>query len=545
MPKRLTLLIMLFITAAATALQARSVIGKDISERDVSEVLQRLDKEINRSVIYIRLRHQRIDSLQRLLATSEKPDTASLTLLMRIGDNYNAFNTDSALLCYERGIRESHQLGADSAGFLFACRKAKMLPLLLFFAESDRLLDSIRECEVPPGLIAEKYEAERQSQFYMANFFTSFPTRYDSISAKVSEARSKLLHYLPEGTPMYKLMVAEHLFQRLEFDKAAGILAELVETLPDDDPIYARACHLAAEIAKKHGDIEAQVYYLALSSISDIRCATLEVTSLQELGRLLYELDDIERAHDYLSSALRNAVSCQALLRIIQTSQSIPIIEDAHRMQLMSQRTGIYTVIVVLAVFLIVLFAATRYAYQRNRKLRHATVRLKAANDTKDTYLTQFLNLCSIYMDKLHRFNKVVNRKISAGQTDELYRMTKSGRFLEDEAREFYSVIDDAFLHLYPNFVEEVNRLLLPDKQIVLKEGEKLNTDLRILALSILGVDDTARLAQMLGYSVYTIYTYRNKFKARVRNRETFEDDIRAIRSRYAEETGEEAPEKG
>lgn len=539
MLKRLTLFLLLLLTTAPSP-QARGVIGKDVTERDVSEVLKTLDKEINRSVIYIRLRHQRIDSLQRLLASAEKPDTATLSLLMRIGDNYNAFNTDSALLCYERGIREARLLGADSTEFIFACRKAKVLPLLLFFAESDRLLDSIRGCDVPPGLMAEKYEAERQSQFYMANFFTSFPTRYDSISAKVNEAQSKLLQHLPEGTPIYKLMVAEHLFQRLEFDKAAGILAELVETVPDDSPIYARACHLVAEIAKKHGDIEAQVYYLALSSISDIRCATLEVASIQELGRLLYELDDIERAHDYLSSAMRNAVSCQALLRIIQTSQSIPIIEDAHKMQLMSQKTGIYTVIGVLAVFLVILFVATRYAHQRNRKLRQATERLKVANDTKDIYLSQFLNLCSIYMDKLHQFNKVVNRKISAGQTEELYRMTKSGRFMEDEAKEFYAVIDDAFLHLYPNFVEEVNRLLLPDKQIVLKDGEKLNTDLRILALSILGVDDTARLAQMLGYSVYTIYTYRNKFKARVRNRDTFDEDLRAIRSRYVGEPEDE-----
>ncbi|MDE6417936.1 MAG: hypothetical protein K2K49_01860, partial [Duncaniella sp.] len=238
------------------------------------------------------------------------------------------------------------------------------------------------------------------------------------------------------------------------------------------------------------------------------------------------------RAHDYLSIALRNAVNCHALLRIIQTSQSIPIIEEAHKMQLVPQNMHTYSVIGVLGLILIILFVAFRFAYVRNRQLRQATDRLKIANDTKDICLSQFLNLCSVYMDKFDQFNKVVSRKISAGQTDELYKLTKSGKFMENETREFFEVIDNAFLHLYPDFVADVNSLLLPDKQIILKDGEKLNTDLRILAITILGVEDTARIAQMLGYSVYTIYTYRNKFKSRMRDRETFDDDLRAILSK-------------
>jgi len=46
-----------------------------------------------------------------------------------------------------------------------------------------------------------------------------------------------------------------------------------------------------------------------------------------------------------------------------------------------------------------------------------------------------------------------------------------------------------------------------------------------------LGVEDTSRIAQMLNYSVYTIYTYRNKFKGRAINRDTFDADVMAIRS--------------
>ena len=156
---------------------------------------------------------------------------------------------------------------------------------------------------------------------------------------------------------------------------------------------------------------------------------------------------------------------------------------------------------------------------------------LRQANQTKDVYISQFLNLCSIYMDKLNQFCKIANRKITTGKVDDLYRLTKSGKFVEDQSKEFYEVFDNAFLHLYPTFVVQVNELLNPDQRIVLKEGELLNTDLRILAFMRLGIEESSRIAQVLNYSLNTIYAYRNRLKARATNRDTFEDDIMKIKS--------------
>jgi len=79
--------------------------------------------------------------------------------------------------------------------------------------------------------------------------------------------------------------------------------------------------------------------------------------------------------------------------------------------------------------------------------------------------------------------------------------------------------------------VEDVNSLLLPEKKLTMRDGEKLNTDLRILALMRLGIEDTSRIAQMLNYSVYTIYTYRNKFKSRAIDRDSFEEEVMRIKS--------------
>ena len=216
---------------------------------------------------------------------------------------------------------------------------------------------------------------------------------------------------------------------------------------------------------------------------------------------------------------------------MIQSAQALPIIETAHKAQIQSFRERIFIVIGILGVLLIALFVTLRLVYKNNMIQHRMSRRLEEANKAKDVYITQFLNLCSSYMDKLNQFNKMVNRKITAGKGEDLLKLTKSGKFVEEQSKEFYEIFDDAFLHIYPNFVSDVNKLLLPDRQLVMRDGEKLNTDLRILALMRLGIEDTSRIAQMLNYSVFTIYTYRNKFKARAIDRETFESSVMKIRS--------------
>lgn len=515
----------------AVLLMPVTAAGRAFSEEDVDSLLKRLDRELAKRESYISVKRDRIDSLKKVEMTAGIPDSLRYSAILGLGDDYNSFNTDSALMFYNIGFNRAQAAGLDSIALRFALRKTKVLPLVMFFSESSQLMDSINRVGVPDGLLAEKLESERQMQFYTANLFTDYPSVYDSIIALQDKAQTGLLELLPEGSPVYKLNLAEHYSHHGDYSKAMVILTELISETGDTDPIYARATHLLAEIARERDDIDGYMYYLAKSAIADTRCATLEVASLQELGKMLYEKGDVARAHDYLAVALSNAVDCHASLRIIQTSQSIPLIEGAHKAQLHSNRMRIYAVMAAMAVLMVFLAIVTRIARKRNAQLRSMTRCLTDANKTKDVYIAQFLNLCSIYKDKLNQFNKVVNRKITTGKVDDLLKLTKSGKFIEEQSKEFYEVFDDAFLYLYPDFVADVNALLEPDKQVELKDNEKLNTDLRILALMRLGVEDTSRIAQMLNYSVYTIYTYRNKFKSRAINRETFDSDVMAIHS--------------
>ena len=116
--------------------------------------------------------------------------------------------------------------------------------------------------------------------------------------------------------------------------------------------------------------------------------------------------------------------------------------------------------------------------------------------------------MCSGYLDKL-------KKNISREQYDA-------------ELKNFYKTFDTSFLQLYPNFVEDFNALLKEESRVSVKEGEMLNTELRIFALIKLGITQSSHIASLLRYSVNTIYNYRAQIKnAAKSDRDNFEEQVK------------------
>ena len=72
-----------------------------------------------------------------------------------------------------------------------------------------------------------------------------------------------------------------------------------------------------------------------------------------------------------------------------------------------------------------------------------------------------------------------------------------------------------SFSNSFPDFVEKVNELLNENDRFIIKNGESLNPELRIMALMRLGIDDGSKISQFLRYSLSTVYNYRTKTKNR------------------------------
>lgn len=513
-----TLLTLLLLTAAS---------GADASIRITDNELERqlsaLDRALRHRPEYMARKQARIDSLRASLDLDGTPSSA---VLMRLGSEYTSFNNDSALHYFDLGRRFARSKAERDH---FTWSEAALMPLGGFFEKAMEYYYSVNPDSVEPALLPSYYEAGRQMHSFISSFYKDYPEVDSAHVAKSLRLQQNLLEYLPKNSTEYKYNLGEYYLRTGQKGRAKLLLEEVFANTDHSSNIRAKAAHHLAHLSQTSGDDNGYLYYMAVSALSDVTSATREVASLQELGSNIGNRGEVERAHNYLSAALENAVECGAALRMIDTSRALPIIERTHSADVKRWRNSILVVVGILILLLVGLALAINRLRLQMRKMKRMEQNLRGANKTKEVYISQFLSLCSIYMDKLNQFCKIANRKLAAGQADDLYRMTKSGKFVEEQSKEFYDVFDNAFLHIYPNFVDDVNALLRPDSKIELREGELLNTDLRILAFMRLGIEDSPRIAQVLNYSLNTIYAYRNRLKARAINRDTFEDDITKI----------------
>lgn len=518
-----------FIYVILMILLGLSASSAEFSKGDMERALTQLDREIEKRDSYVAVRQAYLDSLRRRLTVSPPPTGETVRLMLELGNGYTAFNNDSALWMFEHGAKIARDLGEDSLATVLKLRYATFLPLAGFMAQAEETFNSIDTTDMSPAIARLRLAAGRQMFSYISTCTRSYPTISEKYSKLSNDMGHRLAMMPDDGSLDWRLNLGEYYYNHQNYQKAEQILRSVAESAGETDNHFARAAHMLSGIARARGDNNAVITYLAKSAIADLKTATLEITSLQQLGMMMYENDDISRANEYLAIALKNAVDCHALMRVVETGEVMPLITSAHEIAQARNRHMLVGILIAMAVLLAGLASLLLVIRREMHHLSIMKERLSAANRVKEIYLTQFLNLCSVYMDKLSSFSKTVHRKLSTGKADDLLKLIKSGKFVEEHSREFYEMFDDAFLHIYPTFVDDVNALLRPEEQIELRDGERLNTDLRILAFMRLGIEESTRIARILNYSVYTIYTYRNKLRNRAIKRDSFEHDILSI----------------
>lgn len=135
---------------------------------------------------------------------------------------------------------------------------------------------------------------------------------------------------------------------------------------------------------------------------------------------------------------------------------------------------------------------------------------LLEANKLKEELLGTLLASRSQFIASVQQYQQDVRQNAANRKWSELMTVPKAA-----DARQQRLVldhqIDTIFLSLYPTFVEDFNRLLRPEEQIVLKKDELLNAQLRIFALIRLGISHNEIIAQILDYSVNTVYSYKTR----------------------------------
>lgn len=315
-----------------------------------------------------------------------------------------------------------------------------------------------------------------------------------------------------------------------QYLEARELLLKLLGKTSEDDNLYGMIAYRVAAIYSMQGDETNYAYYLTLAAISDVRGAVREGWALPELASLLYELDDLDDAYRYINFAFRDAEQSNTRLRTLEMSKAMPLIDEAYRRHLTSSRDDLLLFVMLMSLLLLLAIVLALVLWRQIKRGRVNAVKLKRTAQLQESYIGNFVGLCSSYAERLDALSKLVTRKLSSGQADDLLKMVKSGRLDEGgQDEEFYKVIDGAILDLYPDFVEDINSLLVAEERVELREKGVLTSELRIYAMVRLGVEESTRIARILRYSVSTVYAYRNRMRNRAVNRETFDSDVMAL----------------
>jgi len=303
---------------------------------------------------------------------------------------------------------------------------------------------------------------------------------------------------------------------------------------------YALTASTLSGIYLVKGEVNKAIELLAKATEADIRSSTKETVAIFHLAELLYKNNHLKQAVICIESAIKNAEFYNARQRKLQASTIVPLIEGERIKGIEAQQQILvrYSIIVTALVLLLVLLTyivlkqikklkqaqlllteahkhqqvINRQLEETNNRLEDTNEKLEEANKIKEEYIGYFFNTDSQLYARLEKIKSTLLQKISERKYDE-------AKFFVDkidpkkEKDELLQNFDKLFLKLFPHFIDEVNLLLHPEDAIRVRENELLNTDLRIFALIRMGVTDTEKIAQILGYSVKTIYAYKTKMK--------------------------------
>jgi hypothetical protein len=173
--------------------------------------------------------------------------------------------------------------------------------------------------------------------------------------------------------------------------------------------------------------------------------------------------------------------------------------------------------------------AANTSLQENNKALEELNKNLSTANKIKNEYIGYYFNINTIYIEKLESFKMSIDKKLSSKRYEDALAAVKKLN-LEEERHQLFHTFDKVFLRLFPDFILKFDALFNGDNEIIIPDGQLLSTEHRIFALIRMGIHDNDRIAKLLGYSVNTIYSYKNRIKNKsfVANDE-FDNHIMAI----------------
>jgi len=479
--------------------------------------LSELDNVIKHRDLYTEQYYQRIVELEEKLKETSDID-AQWYSAYEIYGLFSKSQVDSSIVY----LNLMEELSGDSFDHKVktAFARAEIMIASRDYSNASYLLSSLDTLRM---------NNEQKSHFYDVTLLLySMQVNEDSIPETQREMLRSLRHNLRKkyiscpGIDEFEKIrrPAIQMYEEGNIKAAIPILENLVDTAPHDKK--AHASYSLAKAYQANNDTERAKYWFAQAAIYNLKEPSGEHLSLYELSIILFEEHSLSRALSYSQAALKEALACSYNARIINSANSQLSIVRAAEYQERRIQTFWKIVILCLCIFLVTILlfwiktlSQSKKIHDNAKEIGRMNRLLEEAGKIKEGYVFRYINLSASYLRMFEDYRHDLRVTLKEGGEEALrekIRMPET-ELQAINQKQFYSIFDETFMGIFPDFVSKVNSLLKEDARFSIRRNETMPTGLRILAAIRLGITDSGRIAEFLNCAISSVYTHRCKIK--------------------------------
>jgi hypothetical protein len=511
-----------------------------------------------------------ISNLKSLLNRNDITDlNEQYNIYLKLYEEYKYYNYDSALF-YAGKLKDVAYIKNDPSIIIDAKLKGVFVTLSGgMFKETFDSINVISVTHASDNVKGEYYMLMGVAYYNLADF------NGDNHSTFFYNNKANL--YLDSALAFYALSSFEHLYySALKFLKkgnADSALSNLQHLIRGNNLSFHQLALTASTIGGiyiSQGHEDEAKPYLTKASIADIKSSTKETLALLTLAGIMYKEGKIEEAVQYIEKANADASFYNARLRKVQVGAILPLIEGGmiNTIKTQKEKLQVFLIVLSILVFLLAGFAivirnqieklksarkslseanvkqqkinqelgeanelkekynhqlketnlqlieANKIKEKNNEQLEEINHKLLEANKIKEEYIGYYFYMDTEFLTRIEKLITSIDRKLIERKWEEIKFILNSVD-AKKEKDELLKNFDKVFLRLFPNFVFQFNSLFKEEDRIALKEDQLLNTELRIFALIRLGIADNEKIAEILNYSINTIYSKKTKVRSK------------------------------
>lgn len=522
-------------------------------EKEIPQLLATLDSILVQTGELASQKELKIAQLKKKLSNAANFEEEFWINKMLYDESF-VFNADSAMKYVDRNIQIATELKKKDWQDEWLINRSFMFAATGLLKEAGEVLEKVDSTSLSDGLKLSYYYQRSYLYSHLGQYMGDQKQVNNKYYNEFENANKHMLALVRPKDPLYWWCVASCNELSPE-DSLFSALENVVLSSHHNTRLDAMNAYGLSNMYKRIGDKEKTMIYLIYSAMADLRVCNRDIASLQELSSLLYDAGDIDRAYAYMNYCLKAALLYPNRVRIINISTELDKIYANYQQRDIRWRNSLQNYLYVVTFFSIILVLVLIGLYRQTKKLRKsrteldsanhslnqhvvelsqmhkqlalanqelqnlnellrsANQKLQESNDVKEEYIGYVFSICSNYISKLDEYRKNINRKLKTGQFEEARQLTDNSSLTQNELKDFYANFDAIFLRVYPDFVADLNSLLRPEEQILLKDASELNTEVRIYALVRLGINDSVKIADFLHCSPQTVYNHRLRMR--------------------------------